>query len=210
MDIPLINILTRTSNRPNYFKKCIDSVNKQTYTNIRHIISVDDKPSIGYVEKEECEYISIDRINKKKHNDAPYNLYLNKLNKKVIDGWVMYLDDDDEFISDESLKQIVSNIKNENQLLLWRVKFPNRLIPENIHWGKKPSITHISMIGFMYHSKYINRIEFDDQRCADYRYISTLYNMVDEVVWIDNVYTGIQRTGGMGGLGKRDDLKQNK
>lgn len=212
MIIPTINILTRTSNRPNYFKKCVNSVNIQTYSNKRHIISVDDDKSIDYVEKENCEYITVDKIKRKNPTDAPYNFYLNKLNEEVKDGWVMYLDDDDIFMTPDALEKIASNIKHEEQLLLWRVQFPNRVIPENPHWEQRPTVTHISMIGFMYHSKYIDKMKFDGERCADYRYITKLYNMIDDVVWIDDVHTGIQRTDSMGGLGTRDDLniKQKK
>jgi len=43
MKNPLINILVRTSNRPNFFAKCYQSIREQTYKNIRLIVSYDDE-----------------------------------------------------------------------------------------------------------------------------------------------------------------------
>ena len=201
-----INILTRTSSRPNYFRNCINSVNDQTYKNINHIISVDDDNSEKYVQIYTTNYIKITNIDKKVN--APYNLYLNELNEKVTDGWIMYLDDDDIFMNNTSLENIVKNIQHEDQLLLWKVKFPSMIIPENTFWGKTPQITHISMIGFMYHSKYKNIVKFDGNKCADYRYISALYNIINDKVWISDIHTTLQRTSATGGYGSKDDLKK--
>lgn len=211
MNNPLINILTRTSNRPNYFKVCFNSINEQTYLNKRHIISADNIKTEEYVKQYNCDYIRVNVENKtrdiNKINDAPYNLYLNDLNNKVEDGWVMYLDDDDCFMDNDSLQKIVNHIEHEDQLLLWRVKFPLVVIPEDIYMYKQPALTHISMIGFMFHSKYINTVKFDNQKCADYRFISQLYNTIKDKVWINEIHTKIQRTNNMGGFGKQDDLK---
>lgn len=212
MTNPLVNILTRTSGRPNYFKNCFESVNNQSYKNKTHIISVDDDNTIKYVKKYTNNYIRVNENNVKQINNltnAPYNLYLNTLNSVVKDGWVMYLDDDDKFINNDSLSKIMSYIKHDDQLLLWRVKFPNLIIPESPYFGKQPQITHISMIGFMYHSKYIGAVEFDGYKCADYRYINQLYNIIDEKVWINEIHTEIQRKDQMGGFGTKDDLKNN-
>lgn len=211
MDTPRVNILTRTSNRPKYFKNCVNSVNNQTYPNKRHIISVDDDESAEYVKTYTDDYVRVNENNIKQINNgnsAPYNLYLNRLNKEIKDGWVMYLDDDDKFIDDKSLSRIMSHIRHDDQLLLWKVKFPMTVIPEKPYFGKEPKITHISMIGFMYHSKYIDHVKFDGYKCADYRYISELYKIIDEKVWIDDIHTAIQRTTNMGGFGNRDDLKK--
>jgi len=45
MEKPLLNILTRTSNRPNAFELNKMTVRTQTYPNIRHIVCVDDELS---------------------------------------------------------------------------------------------------------------------------------------------------------------------
>jgi len=48
---PKINILTRTSGRPNCFKRCVDSIKSQTYKNINHIVGADDDASYEYASK---------------------------------------------------------------------------------------------------------------------------------------------------------------
>ena len=46
---PLVTIVTRTNNRPNGFKRLVNSIKKQSYPNIRHFVILDDNDSIDYV-----------------------------------------------------------------------------------------------------------------------------------------------------------------
>lgn len=62
------------------------------------------------------------------------------------------------------------------------------------------------MIGFMYHSKYNNNAKFDYFSGGDFHFISQLAPTIPTALWIDDVYTGIQRTNNMGGFGKKDDI----
>jgi len=214
MKQPLINILTRTSNRPNYFKECFNSVKTQTYKNINHIISVDNDETEEYVKQYTDNYIRVNPINKNiipninGRNIAPYELYLNDLRKEVKDGWIMFLDDDDMLMINTSIQKIVNNILNDDQMLIWRVKFPNRIIPEQIYFDKKQIVlNHFSMIGFMYHKKFDSYAKFDPYYGGDYFFAKQLEKIIPEKTWIDGIYTGLQRTNAMGGFGKRDDKK---
>ena len=49
MSNPIINVITRTSGRPNYFHLHKNYMYKQTYDNINHIVCVDDAASKEYV-----------------------------------------------------------------------------------------------------------------------------------------------------------------
>lgn len=211
-----INILTRTSNRPKYFEKCFNSIKNQTYKNINHIISVDDDFSEEYVKKYTNNYIRIGKIDDKfppydktgRRRLAIYNLYLNELRKQVKDGWIMYIDDDDMLMNNNVIEDIVKKVKNENQLFFWRVQFPNRVIPEDQLFDKKIiALNHFSMIGFMYNVKYDKYANFDHFSGGDFHFISQLAPKIPEKVWIDEIYTGIQRINGMGGFGRKDDIK---
>ena len=53
MKNPLINILTRTSNRPIGFKNCELSIKNQTYKNIKHIVSYDNDNDLTYLKETE-------------------------------------------------------------------------------------------------------------------------------------------------------------
>jgi len=208
--MPIVNVLTRTSGRPNYFAKCKESIENQTYKNINHIVSIDDNKSLDYIG--DSNYIKVNAIPLEeipeldKHNKAPYNLYLNELNEQVKDGWIIYLDDDDAFTDNKTIENIVRQIQSDDEILLWNVQFPNKIIPEKEFFGERPVINHFSMIGFMYHSKYIIPNGFDYYTGGDYTYITKLWDITPNKNWINEIHTKIQRTIGMGGSGKRDDL----
>ena len=41
-DLPLITVITVTKNRPNLLIRAIETVKKQTYPNIKHLIIIDE------------------------------------------------------------------------------------------------------------------------------------------------------------------------
>lgn len=208
MNNPLINILTRTSGRPNYFKRCRESVVNQTYSNIRHIVSVDDNNSVDYIK--ECEYIKVDKFKGtipplKKRRPAPYNLYFNDLHKVVNNGWILYLDDDDIFSSNNSVFKIAHSIKSDDDLILWRVNFKRKIVPEDAYFGKKPQINHFASNSFVYNCKFKHNWGFYSG--GDFDYISILWEKIPNKIWLNEILTSIQREDSFGGKGSRDDLK---
>lgn len=198
---PKINILTRTSNRPNFFSSCKKSIDHQTYKNIRHIISIDDNDSEYYVKN--LDYI---KVQKRKPTSkllpgvgyAPHNLYHNDLNNQVKEGWIMYLDDDDFFLRDDAVEIITKNLNNEDSLVFWRVDFKVKLIPEDEYWEKEPQYRHVCMPGFMFHSKYKEQAIFDDLSWSDYKVVSDLYKIIPHKIWINEILTGVQEGRGRG------------
>jgi hypothetical protein len=68
-------------------------------------------------------------------------------------------------------------------------------------------MNHFSMIGFMYHKKYDKFSSFDFYSAGDFFFMKKLAPNIPNSLWIDAVYTGIQRNEEMGGFGKRDDKK---
>ena len=185
----LVNIITRTHNRPKYFKNCRESILNQSHKNINHVVGSDT----------DCDYY--DNYIKLKLQDvqfpaaeygsyqAPWNLHLNELQKHVKDGWVMYLDDDDKFVSNESLKMIMNNIENEDQMLLWRVDINGWIVPPNESFGKIVA-GQISGIGFMFHSKHLP-VDWGSWNFGDYRVMTQLAKKLKEK-WINVVLTQTQ------------------
>lgn len=122
---PLINILTRTSNRPRAFEKNRKSILNQTYKNIKHIVCTDDEASVEYINQNGIEDFRMMNREKLIEEDqsrdpdtgpySPHNLYLNQMMNDVHEGWVIYLDDDDEFSSPEVLKEISELIETHNE-----------------------------------------------------------------------------------------------
>lgn len=216
--LPWINVLTRTSSRPNFFSGCRKSVIEQTYPRIRHLVSVDTDHAETYAQG--TDVIRVERLSKEGMTNremegktiypAPYNLYLNSLMNRVEDGWILYLDDDDAFPHRRSVEQMVSFIRSEDEMLLWRVGFPrNVLVPDDRNFGRRPVICDISGIGFAFHVKWKSHAQWDNYSCCDYRVISRLYDIIPAKIWIDRVFTKLQRLDARGGLGQQTDRKGN-
>jgi glycosyltransferase involved in cell wall biosynthesis len=117
---PLISIITCTFNSEKYLKKALESVQRQTYKNIEHIIndsySTDKTLEIikKYIEQNKNEY----RI---KFIQSQPNGVANALNvatKEATGDIVHYLHSDDYYYEKESLEKAVSHfIKSPN--LVW-------------------------------------------------------------------------------------------
>ena len=193
----LVNILTRTHNRPKHFNVCRESVLGQTHKNINHIVGSDC----------ECDYYDTIKLSPKQilprpdnlaSYPAPWNLHLNELGTYVNKGWLMYLDDDDKFIDENSLKVIVSSIENEDQIILWRVNINNGMIVPNDEGFGKVIAGNISGIGFMFHSKHLP-VDWGSWNFGDYRVISSLVKKIS-MKWINLVLTQTQGKPNFGGI----------
>ncbi len=168
-----INILIRTSNRPDSFTKCINSILNQKYTNYHVIICYDKEDSKlyldNYKENEKIEYFPINIDNRNKYK---FNLYCNHLMDKVKDGYIMFLDDDDILCHDFVLNIINDHLKTENDLLIWRFMRPDKLIyPKNIN---NIILGSIDTTCFCFHSNFKNLHKWGDKQCGDFYFITGL------------------------------------
>ncbi len=169
----LINILIRTSNRPDSFTKCINSILIQKYNNYRVIICYDKEESKlyldNYKDNDKIEYFPINIVNPNKYK---FNLYCNHLMDKVKDGYIMFLDDDDILCHDLVLNIINDHLKTENDLLIWRFMRPDKLIyPKN---SSNILLGSIDTTCFCFHNKFKNLYRWGDKQCGDYYFISGL------------------------------------
>lgn len=210
----LINILIRTCKRPEYFKNCINSIASQTYKNINIIIGIEEADRFTESYVDDCiSGLNISTVKvfyKKEVNviDAPkniegfggwfpYNKYLDILGQSVKSGYVMYFDDDDKLVSKNSIESIIKNIDSEDDLIFWRVKFNDRLVPEDNYWnamlsGGAPTCYHISGGGFCFHSKYLSQIEWGYWKMGDYRVSNKLHSLCKNKKYINSTITGLQ------------------
>lgn len=202
---PIINILVRTSERPNYFEKCIESITKQTYNNINIFVSIDNEND--YTIPYPVYPVKVNRTELKanigKGEPFPFNLYLNALQDKVKEGIIMYLDDDDMLSQITTLKEIAKEFK-ANDLVFWRVKIGKNIHPSKANWMKAPVCCDISGIGLAFNSTYKDIAVWTAYKQGDYRIAKELYSNIDKKSYIDKVLTETQDGAGMG---KRIDLK---
>lgn len=213
MDKPLVNILTRTSNRPNAFELNNITISSQTYKNIRHIVCVDDLATEEYVKTyDNVDYIVIDReqiikddtsVNPNTGKYAPHNLYFNKLMAEVTEGWVMILDDDDYLANGKVIESIMEKIIDEDTMAIFQMRFPNNIgIPRNGTLNQKPRLGNIGSPCIMFHSKHLEGITWDGWKCGDFRFIEKIFNKVPTVVTIEKMLVTI----GQIGDGNRGDI----
>lgn len=213
----VINILTRTSKRPKAFKKCRESIEQQTYTNINHIVSYDCDGDMAYLSKYNINTVKVDRellIEKDQSEDpgtgpfSPHNLYCNVLLSKVKEGWVLFLDDDDMLAHKNVLREISKKIKtaNEDTLFIWQMQYPNgKLIPgKDLIRNERIDLYNIGSPCFFFHSKYALKVKWDAWKCADYRFIKNLSHIIPNKIWIEKPYILLNN---YGDLGNRNDIQ---
>ena len=182
----MFTILTRTSNRPNYFQTCRQSILEQT-TGAYHIVSTDDAADT-YPEGDLV--LPVERQPGRCHN-----LYFNYMRYHVPNRapWVVHIDDDDQFTTPDALATIQKHIQDENSLLLWKVDLGEYVVPTS--WGNPPKPGDISGIGFCVHVKHW--VPWQGIPYGDYHVISRYYQKLNPV-WIPEILTRCQTGPGHG------------
>tara|TARA_R110000772_G_scaffold167316_8_gene278951 strand:+ start:1990 stop:2646 length:657 start_codon:yes stop_codon:yes gene_type:complete len=216
MKEPLINILTRTSNRPNGFRNNRYSITKQTYKNIKHIVCYDDGKTKDYLlDYDDITMVSINRellIAQDKSKipgiqwRLPHNLYFNELHKEVEEGWVLFLDDDDSYRDETVIQTIVDNLPNEDDILIWQMIMPNgSFVPDSTTMNAKriPIISNIGTPCFAVHSKHLHKVYWDGWRAADFRFFDRVCNVTNNVKFLTEGLVIINQVG----LGNKKDIQ---
>lgn len=211
-----INILTRTSGRPNGFRKCRESIEEQSYSPIEHIVSYDSDEDLGYLNKKRPTKLI--KVRKKKFSSSfakngksedfkPYNLYCNQLIRQVKTGWILFLDDDDMLLEQDVIEKVVKEIKKagKKDLLVWQIQYPDgSKIPKNESYHeKKITFMDIDTACFAVHYKLAKSAKWDAWRAADFRYIKKLSEKAQSVIWLQKVF--IQKNN-FGDQGCRNDI----
>ncbi len=196
-----INILVRTSNRPTYFKECIESILNQNYSNYKVIIGYDKVESLEYLNNyKDNDKIEIYPMSTTSKEYFKHNLYLNTMMDKVTDGFIMYLDDDDMMSHNNSLNILNENIVNENDLIIWKFMRPDKLICPKSNVIKKG---HISGCAYSFNSKYKLKSRWVDRQCSDYIFITGLLKKIKlNIKIIDYILTRIISEDRIGNFGK--------
>lgn len=195
MSRPLLNILTRTSERPNRFKRCRESIDAQVWGGtVRHIVSI-DKP---------CDYIQCADVVVPVHTgakgpaiprehidyrDAPYNLYINDMLKAVKGGWVVVLDDDDELFGTDSLSAVEPYLEDEGNLIVTKFLLKDRVMPS--YHGKQLVMNDVPCTSIIYHSRHKMHGEWHGKYAGDYFAAANLAKKLN-IVWVDKVIAGTQ------------------
>lgn len=204
----LINILTRSSNRPIGFYNCRLSIVNQTYKNIKQFVSYENDIDLEYLQYDEINKVKVEKyrgkvlVHSNGYLPAPYNLYCNQLMTHIEDGWILFLDDDDHLLHNNVISEIVSEIKkaDEDTLFIWQMRYPNgKVLPTKKHFQtEEVEFNHIGSPCFIFHSKYKQYAQWDHWKASDYRVISSLCEIIPNKKWLEKVYIQINNYGDFG------------
>ena len=116
----------------------------------------------------------------------PYNLYLKIAEKELREGWVFYLDDDDVFMSDDTLKDMVGEINKFNSDTLhifpWvypsKEEMPRKDYREKYRLGHPFTRHQIGGTNLCFHTKYAEYTQWDEWGSSDYRTAKALEKVI--------------------------------
>ena len=171
-------ILTRTSGRPIFFNRCMQSINNQTYDNIITIVHTDN-PFDKYIAGDII--ISSEKI--ANGTNAPYNLYCNKLLESIPDenGYYFFLDDDDQFFENNSLEKFISQCKESDINVARVMRWNFEIFPK--HWGKE---TSFQTECFILHTKHKSLGKWWSNKGGDHYYSKQITEKLN-INWIDKL-----------------------
>lgn len=125
-ELPLINILIRTSNRPKQFSNLLDSIIKQDYPNIRLIIGYDKIEALRYIPKGlETVFVSADHT-------LPfyYDCYLNDMMQLIDEGYIWCVDDDETVNPN-----VISQFPLEGPGFILQLQRQKTIVPQNLNFS---------------------------------------------------------------------------
>lgn len=204
-----INIITRTSGRPNTFDRCYRSIKNQTYKNINHIVLYDDYRSKEYLDQyEDIDAVLVDRdylintqTNRRLENLmifkwAPHNLYNNIGLERLKEGFYMFLDDDDYLRNNFVIQQLVNELEDRDTLYVFQMDFNGVKVPsDDMIDRRKIELFNIGSPCYLIPVKYKDSAFWDAFKCADYRYVRDISNVIPKTKFIKNIVAKIDMIG---------------
>ena len=186
----LFNIITRTHNRPDLFKRCVDSIKNHRFKNIHHIVTYQNDKDLEYINKYKIKnttVVPVPNIKKFKGvwldrdghylEHAPYNTFFNIAHKFLQKGWILYLDDDDILADHKALDIVADHIvkfKDENRSIITPMNYLDKYSMPSYEYlnyyasGKALERGQIAMSSFIFHSKNASKMIFDEWAFGDY------------------------------------------
>ena len=215
---PIINLVTRTCNRPIFFSECQQSIQIQTYPNelIKRYVTFDDEDDLdGYIQKyNNLIVMEMEREKRKNQNHFPYHSYLNEVIKHLGEngsGWVIILDDDVQLANSDSLeiltKTIQANGDDTSKMFIWKCQYNDKVVPSEQSFRKIPKAGDFHISCFAFHTKQASEVEFETKKGAECDVVAKLFNKLT-CVWIDKILTQTTISGNGTREDKKEDLKK--
>lgn len=175
--LPKIIIVTRVS-RVLEFANCVNSIVMQHYNNFHHILSYDDDNDLHYINALRSKNSTLIKVyaKDKDPNNYYYNLYCNTLLQHInMEGWILFLDDDDELIIPTILHKMSHMLVGcaKNRLAIFQNYRKDKII--KVADPRHPKIGEICISSFIFHTKYKHLSKFTDTQHGDYDFFIRLF-----------------------------------
>ena len=204
-----LHVLMRTSNRPEYFHNAINSILQQTYPNYDVTICYDKIESLSYLvpyeNHEKIQYFHVEETCEDKYK---FNLYCNQLMKKINDGYIVFLDDDDIYLGNRCFEIINQHI-GDHDMIIWKFLRPDKLVyPSNEHILTLGEID-TSMVCF--HHSLQEKSSWGSKQYGDYSFYKPLFE--DKTIkkqFVNFVLTTTQFNNKIGNYGENENKETNE
>jgi hypothetical protein len=198
-------VLTRTARRPRMFQRLRDSLLSQEFDGrILHVVLAETGSDYA-----EGDHVMHRPPRAREAGRCPYNLHIHDLLTHVAGlepGWVTFMDDDDQYTSDQSLARMLEPATHPGVMPVWKVQRENgRISPAK--WRASPASKEgrICFEGAAHHTTLIGRGPLSTDCWADAHYWQGIHRHA-EIAWIDAVLTRPQLDGRAGkGHGRKRD-----
>jgi hypothetical protein len=174
-----VYILIRTSNRPLFFARMMETIKNQTYNNIVTIVHSDDPRD---------EYVTGDIVIKgtaygPEYGNGTYNLYNNRLLNAIPNGpgWIHFIDDDDEYAAPDVIENLVKRSKQDHVNVAKVVRWDGVVFPKN--WGFQKSYQTEC---FFIHTDHKRKGKWWGGKGGDHHYSKQLTKVLP-INWIDKL-----------------------
>jgi hypothetical protein len=152
----------------------LESVKQQTYSNIRVIVGYDREEALLYIPATvEWTFMCFD-----KSIQYFYDLYCNDLKQIVNDGWLFFLDDDDQLITPTVLEELAVHMTEPGAIICQMLR---NGVPKPRDSYIKHQIVEEGKVGLpclVLHSIYRHIGQLDGQKGGDYRYVKEVISQV--------------------------------
>ena len=202
----MINILTRTSERPFEFERLYKSIKGQKNNTLRyrHIVCYENDEDLTYLKKyEDIDYFKTDRreiyekylslnfmLNVNNPNCFIHNLYVNELMDEVKEGYIIIIDDDDLLYNDKTfdvIEEIINEIDEDTVAFVQMVHPNSRRIPHISKIKQKEVVRgDIGAPCVIFNSKYVSDdLRWEGWRAADFQFIKKLSEKAIKQKWYE-------------------------
>ena len=189
---PRFYVITRTHARREAFRKCRDSVERQTrFADIVHIVTHENDADLAYI-PERCIRI---RVHPKPGTTCWYETYVNDALRHVTEPGLVLVLDDDDYIRNSHLAEPLLKKYPHFDAFFFRTRLnEKRFVPAVLPFASPP-YGDIASCGYVVRTDYVSRATWTAGHAGDYRYLSSLFRMelaARRIAWCAQSLTATQ------------------